>query len=398
MPAAPVIAARDAPHLFAASSRSAAPSTTSSAHIVGGSPPAAGCGRRSGSRSSPTTCGATARALYAADGRRHHADHRPVGHRQGAGRAGHRPVALHPVRPRGPAFADDSAESFYRAEPLGAVADADRVGAVRPPAGRFTGALEDRTGWLEVVPAARHRLPRRDRRARPGHPGQAAARAADAHLPAPGRHRDAASGARSSPPPTATWRAEIAGRPLPRGPLLPPLLGPDHHAVAATSSSAPPPASWRTSCASSAAAWRATRRRSSWPRRARRWIDAHLGADYAWPGNFRELEQCVRNVMIRGRVPPPAGGHPLGSPASGRRRARRLTDADEVLRRYCTLVYAQTGSYQETGRRLGLDRRTVREKIDAPCSPSCGASPEPRNRVSSSVGARRHRRAGTAPG
>ena len=35
-----------------------------------------------------------------------------------------------------------------------------------------------------------------------------------------------------------------------------------------------------------------------------------------------------------------------------------------MLRRYCTLVYAQTSSYQETGRRLGLDRRTVREKID----------------------------------
>ena len=40
-------------------------------------------------------------------------------------------------------------------------------------------------------------------------------------------------------------------------------------------------------------------------------------------------------------------------------------NADELLRRYCTLVYADTGSYQETGRRLGLDRRTVREKIDA---------------------------------
>ena len=39
--------------------------------------------------------------------------------------------------------------------------------------------------------------------------------------------------------------------------------------------------------------------------------------------------------------------------------------AEEVLKRYCTLVYAATGSYQETGRRLGLDRRTVREKVDA---------------------------------
>ena len=29
------------------------------------------------------------------------------------------------------------------------------------------------------------------------------------------------------------------------------------------------------------------------------WIDSNLGRDYAWPGNFRELEQCVRNVMIR---------------------------------------------------------------------------------------------------
>ena len=39
--------------------------------------------------------------------------------------------------------------------------------------------------------------------------------------------------------------------------------------------------------------------------------------------------------------------------------------ADAVLRGYCTLVYAQTTSYQETARRLGLDRRTVRQKVDA---------------------------------
>jgi DNA-binding CsgD family transcriptional regulator len=38
--------------------------------------------------------------------------------------------------------------------------------------------------------------------------------------------------------------------------------------------------------------------------------------------------------------------------------------ADELLSRYVTLVYSRTGSYEETARRLGLDRRTVKAKID----------------------------------
>jgi hypothetical protein len=38
--------------------------------------------------------------------------------------------------------------------------------------------------------------------------------------------------------------------------------------------------------------------------------------------------------------------------------------AEELLARYCSLVYAATGSYQETARRLGIDRRTVRSKVD----------------------------------
>jgi hypothetical protein len=29
-----------------------------------------------------------------------------------------------------------------------------------------------------------------------------------------------------------------------------------------------------------------------------------------------------------------------------------------------TLVYSRTGSYEETARRLGLDRRTVKAKVD----------------------------------
>jgi transcriptional regulator with PAS, ATPase and Fis domain len=94
------------------------------------------------------------------------------------------------------------------------------------------------------------------------------------------------------------------------------------------------------------------------------WIDTHVGRDYAWPGNIRELEQCVRSVLIRKGyqpVQPRAGSvHEGLSKAVG---DGKLT-ADELLRRYCTLVYSQTGSYEETARRLQLDRRTVKSKID----------------------------------
>ena len=37
--------------------------------------------------------------------------------------------------------------------------------------------------------------------------------------------------------------------------------------------------------------------------------------------------------------------------------------ADAVLRRYCTLVYERSGSLERAARHLGLDRRTVRAKL-----------------------------------
>ena len=94
------------------------------------------------------------------------------------------------------------------------------------------------------------------------------------------------------------------------------------------------------------------------------WVDAHLGDGYPWPGNVRELEQCVRNVMIRGEYRPPRAAD-----VSARRRVAEemlagSLSAEGLLRRYCTLVYAETGSYQETARRLDLDRRTVKDKVD----------------------------------
>ena len=93
------------------------------------------------------------------------------------------------------------------------------------------------------------------------------------------------------------------------------------------------------------------------------WILGNLGPDYPWPGNFRELEQCVMNVLVRKEYRPPVRAGRGGGWVDALR-AGELT-AEEVLRRYCALVYERTGSYSETARRLGLDRRTVRARVAA---------------------------------
>ena len=38
--------------------------------------------------------------------------------------------------------------------------------------------------------------------------------------------------------------------------------------------------------------------------------------------------------------------------------------ADELLSHYASLVFAESGSYQETARRLDVDRRTARGKVN----------------------------------
>ena len=93
------------------------------------------------------------------------------------------------------------------------------------------------------------------------------------------------------------------------------------------------------------------------------WIDGNLEPDYPWPGNYRELEQCIKNVLIRRDYRPsrPHAQDPAEELAQ-EFRAGRLT-AEELLSRYCTVVYRQTGSYEETARRLKLDRRTVKSKV-----------------------------------
>ena len=95
-----------------------------------------------------------------------------------------------------------------------------------------------------------------------------------------------------------------------------------------------------------------------------KWVQEHLGDRYAWPGNYRELDQCVKNVLIRRDYRPsrPAAESPMQKIRQDFE-AGKLT-ADELISCYTTIVYHQTGSYEETARRIGIDRRTVKAKIN----------------------------------
>ena len=119
------------------------------------------------------------------------------------------------------------------------------------------------------------------------------------------------------------------------------------------------------------------------------WIRKEL-SDYDWPGNFRELEQCVRNVMIRREYHPETKTEDPADPLSELSTAvtQGTLTLDELEQAYSTLVYAQTGSYREAARRLGRDWRTLKSKIDERLAvrfgqasrPAPGASPPARHR------------------
>jgi transcriptional regulator with GAF, ATPase, and Fis domain len=76
---------------------------------------------------------------------------------------------------------------------------------------------------------------------------------------------------------------------------------------------------------------------------AMRDIDEHLGRGLRLAGQLRELEQCVRNVLMHGAYQP----HPLnrtgddGDALEAALRAGTLT-ADELLSQYCAHVYRLT--------------------------------------------------------
>jgi transcriptional regulator with AAA-type ATPase domain len=104
-----------------------------------------------------------------------------------------------------------------------------------------------------------------------------------------------------------------------------------------------------------------------------KWIRQSLRG-HTWPGNFRELEQCVRSYTIRKEYHPArlartrageGSSQPPCDPVAGACEVlagavlEEKTTFEKIKRRLFTLVLAGTPTAKEAARRLGLDYRTV---------------------------------------
>ena len=105
-------------------------------------------------------------------------------------------------------------------------------------------------------------------------------------------------------------------------------------------------------------------------------IESGVGLDYAWPGNMRELEQCVRNILVHGAYAPTTHAASRGGlDGLFERMRRRDVSLDEVAASYATWAYATTGSYVRAGELLGVDRRTVAKHVNEDFLDSLGLHP-----------------------
>ena len=95
-------------------------------------------------------------------------------------------------------------------------------------------------------------------------------------------------------------------------------------------------------------------------------LERDLPRGYRWPGNVRELEQAVRRILMTGRYegeraePAPDEEDALAE----KLRAGQLT-ADELLSRYCALLYRRLRTYADVAKQTGLDPRTSRKYVEA---------------------------------
>ncbi len=95
-------------------------------------------------------------------------------------------------------------------------------------------------------------------------------------------------------------------------------------------------------------------------------IRAQIPPDYPWPGNVRELEQCARRILLKRQY---EGDRSVTSIGKAEVLDTELIaqggSAQNLLSRYCRLLYGHLGTYEAVAKKTELDRRTVKKYIDS---------------------------------
>ena len=89
-----------------------------------------------------------------------------------------------------------------------------------------------------------------------------------------------------------------------------------------------------------------------------------IPADYPWHGNVRELEQCVRRILLTSTYWPMERENAAGAPAFFHRIEDGTLSAHQLLSGYCAFLYERYGTLAEVARRTQLDRRTVKKHVE----------------------------------
>ncbi len=109
-----------------------------------------------------------------------------------------------------------------------------------------------------------------------------------------------------------------------------------------------------------------------------------LPPDYPWPGNFRELEQAVRSIVVTGRYEPLAEPSLPDEPGPVEVYRAASATMDEWTALYARRALAVHGSRRRAARALGVDPRTLARHSTGPqgeFKDLAGAARQPRGKT-----------------